>query len=360
MATQLSLDAQPRWMIYGANGYTGRLCSIEAVRRGLKPVLAGRTGEAVEAVARECGGLETRVFALDDPRVVADCLDDVAAVLHCAGPFSATSIPMLTGCEKSKTYYFDITGEIEVFEYVHSRDAHWRKASIVVMPGVGFDVVPSDCLAAMLKRELPDATHLRMGFRSKRGKMSPGTTKTVIEGLPKGSRVRREGKLVTIPPGSLTAMIPFNDAPELAVAIPWGDLATAYRSTGIPNIEIYMGIPEKQIRQMKMAGRFRSILGMAPIQRYLKKRAQRTVKGPTDEERANDEVTLWGEVMNAAGDRVAMRMRTPEGYTHTVDAAITAVVRALRESLQPGALTPSMAFGPDFVLSLEGVTCSRL
>jgi short subunit dehydrogenase-like uncharacterized protein len=347
-------------MIYGANGYTGRLCAIEAARRGYKPVLAGRSGEAVEAVARQCGGLETRIFSLDDPRVVADCLDDMAAVLHCAGPFSATSIPMLTACERSKTYYFDITGEIDVFEYVHSRDTNWRKASIVVMPGVGFDVVPSDCLAAMLKRELPDATHLRMAFRSKRGKMSPGTTKTVIEGLPKGGKVRRDGKYKTIPPGSLTAMIPFGDTPELAVAIPWGDLATAYRSTGIPNIEIYMGLPEKQINQMRTGGRLRWLFGLGLVQRYLKKRVERTVKGPSDEERATDEVILWGEVTNAAGARVTMRMRTPEGYTHTVDAAITAVTRGLSESLQPGALTPSMAFGPDFVLSLPGVTCTRI
>ena len=178
MATAIAPKAQPNWMIYGANGYTGRLCAIEAVRRGLRPVLGGRNADALAMLGKQLR-LETRVFSLDDPRVVADNLGGIAVMLHCAGPFSATSVPMLSACEHAHCHYLDITGEIDVFEYVHHRDAHWKRANIAAIPGVGFDVVPSDCLAAMLKRELPDATHLRLAFRSK-GKMSPGTAKTVV------------------------------------------------------------------------------------------------------------------------------------------------------------------------------------
>ena len=61
------------WMIYGANGYTGKLTAAEAVRRGLKPVLAGRDEAAVKQLADELN-LPWRVFRLDQPGDVEDGL----------------------------------------------------------------------------------------------------------------------------------------------------------------------------------------------------------------------------------------------------------------------------------------------
>ena len=177
-----------KWMIYGANGYTGRLAAREAKDRALTPILAGRRAEQIQPLARELG-FESRLFDLADPAVVARNLEDVAAVLHCAGPFSATSRPMLAGCLRARTHYLDITGEIAVFEDIHARSEEFKNAGIVVIPGVGFDVVPTDCLAAMLKRELPSATHLKLAFKSREGRLSPGTTKTMVEGLPEGRQV---------------------------------------------------------------------------------------------------------------------------------------------------------------------------
>lgn len=357
MATAPARDLNVKWMIYGANGYTGRLCAIEAVRRGLRPVIAGRNAVAVNELAKQLK-LDARAFALDDPRVVADNLGGIAAVLHCAGPFSATSVPMLSACEHAHCHYFDITGEIDVFEYVHQRDAHWKRADMIAMPGVGFDVVPTDCLAAMLKRAMPDATHLKLAFKSSRGKFSPGTAKTMVEGMPKGCRVRRDGRIVSIPSGSLSEMIPFRGTPELAAAIPWGDVSTAFYSTRIPNIEVYMGVSRKQLNSMRSAARFQWVLSWPIVQWYMKRKIERTISGPTEQERSAGETLLWGEVSNAVGKKTSMRMRTPEGYSLTVDAAVTIVQRALTEHLPTGALTPSKAFGPDFVTTLKGVEVS--
>ena len=173
-------------MIYGANGYTGRLLADLAVRRGFRPILAGRSVEKIRPLARE-RGMDHRAFSLDRPE-----LEGVAAVVHMAGPFSATSRPMVDACLAARVHYLDITGEIEVFEAVLSRDAEARAAGIVLLPGVGFDVVPTDCLAAMLHRRLPDATHLELAFDA-RGKASAGTAKTAVEGLANGGRARIDG-----------------------------------------------------------------------------------------------------------------------------------------------------------------------
>jgi len=348
-----------RWMIYGANGYTGRLCACEAQRRHMQPILAGRRAAEIEPMARDLA-LEARVFDLDDPAEAARHLEGVDTVLNCAGPFSRTARPMLDACVRSKTNYLDITGEIDVFEYVHHRNETWKKAGIAVIPGVGFDVVPSDCLAAMLKHALPDARRLVLAFKAGAMKLSPGTAKTVAEGVADGCRVRRGGLITSVPLGSKTATILFESGRALAVAISWGDFSTAYYSTGIPDIEIYLASTPGQLRQLKTLQWFRWIMGAGPVQRLLHWLIEKKVTGPTESERAASWAELYGEVANDEGKRAAMVMRTPESYDLTYDAAVTAADRVMQGLVAPGAHTPSTAFGAEFVLGLRGVTCRRV
>ena len=349
-----------RWMIYGANGYTGRLAARFAKDHECNPMLAGRNAEEIRPLARALG-FESRVFDLGDPAVVAKNLDGLTAVLHCAGPFSATSTSMLAGCLRARTHYLDITGEIAVFEDIHSRSEEFRHAGIVVIPGVGFDVVPTDCLAAMLKRELPSATHLKLAFKPRHGKLSPGTSKTMVEGLPGGGRVRLNGRIVTVPAAYKIELIPFKeDLSAPAVAIPWGDVSTAFYSTGIPNIEVFLGASDRQIKQMQLPGVLRRLIALKPVQAFVKAQIAKRVKGPTDEERARDETYLYGEVRDDAGNKVALRLCTRESYTLTAESAVTATLSVMAGGLAPGAYTPSMAFGPDFVLGLAGTRLSRV
>ena len=166
MSQQDNLDTQMKWMIYGANGYTGELIARAAVSRGLKPVLAGRSRDKVQALARELG-LEARVFSLEDDVRLLTQIKGHDLVLHCAGPFSATAAPMMEACLRANAHYLDITGEIAVFEHAQSLNDRARAAGVVICPGVGFDVVPTDCVAAALKNAMPDATHLALGFDSR-------------------------------------------------------------------------------------------------------------------------------------------------------------------------------------------------
>jgi short subunit dehydrogenase-like uncharacterized protein len=235
------MNNMANFMIYGATGFTGSLIAREAARRGMGPILAGRSVEAVAALATELG-LEHRVFALDSSSAVGDGIRGIHTVLHCAGPFSQTSRPMADACLKCGTHYLDITGEEQVFEALAARDAEARAAKVVLMPGVGFDVVPTDCLAAHLKRRLPTATRLALGFQGG-DHMSRGTALTVLESLPHGGLVRENGILKRVPAAWRTRVIDFGNGPVKAITIPWGDVATAFYSTGIPNIEFYMAAP---------------------------------------------------------------------------------------------------------------------
>ncbi len=229
------------YLIYGANGYTGALTARLAVERGHRPVLAGRNRESVSELAGQLN-LEYRAFGLDDPAALDAGLRGVVTVLHCAGPFSHTWKAMSDACLRTKVHYLDITGEVLVFESLAARDAEAKAAGVMLMPGVGFDVVPSDCLAAHLKRRLPTATHLTLGF-SGSGRFSRGTATTMAENMHRGGLVRRDGVLAKVPAAWKSRVIDFGAGPVSAMTIPWGDVSTAYHSTGIPNIEVYMSAP---------------------------------------------------------------------------------------------------------------------
>ncbi len=306
------------------------------------------------ALARQLD-LDHRVFPLDNPVLVDAGLKDVAVVLNCAGPFTRTARPMADACLRRRVHYLDITGEISVFEELAGSDAEARAAGVMLMPGAGFDVVPSDCLAAHLKRRLPTANKLALGFQALGG-LSRGTATTLVENLPRGGMVRQGGVLTPVPTAWRTRVIDFGRGPVPAMTIPWGDVATAYRSTGIPDIEVYTAASRTQVIAGRLLRWFGWAAGSPAVQGYLKRRIQAGPPGPSDEERARGQSLLWGEAADAAGGRVVSRLRGPEGYTLTMWAALAAAKRVLEGDAPPGFRTPSLAYGPDFVLELPGVS----
>jgi short subunit dehydrogenase-like uncharacterized protein len=340
-------------MIYGANGYTGRLAAEEAVRRGMRPVLAGRNAEAVKQLAAELG-LDCRIFGLDDASALAAAIEGLRLVLHCAGPFSVTSKPMIKACLDKGVHYLDITGEISVFEYAHSQHEAARHADIVLIPGTGFDVVPSDCLAASLVEALPAATRLKLAFEASGGP-SPGTAKTSVEGLAKGGRVRRDGKLTQVPLGWKSRKVPFAHGERTAVTIPWGDVFTAYISTGVPDIEVYMSVPPASIARLKRLRWLQPLLGLGPVQSFLKGRIEGKVRGPSDSARDSSYSQLWGEASSSDGRKVTATMTTPNGYDLTVTGSLGIVTFLMENDVEGGYYTPSLLMGSGYAASLPGV-----
>jgi short subunit dehydrogenase-like uncharacterized protein len=342
------------FMIYGANGYTGSLIAHEAVRRGMRPILAGRSPEVLANLAGSLG-LEHRVFTLDSPDAVVEGLHDVHTLLNGAGPFSRTSRPLVDACLKAGTHYLDITGEAGIFEATAGREEEAKVAGIVLLPGVGFDVVPSDCLAAHLKRLLPTATHLSLAFQAS-ARMSRGTALTVLEGLTDGGLVRENGVLKRVPAAWKTRLIDFGKGPAKAITIPWGDVATAFHSTGIPNIEVYMAAPWSIRVGARLSRYFGWLLNSQRVQSWMNRRIRRGPIGPTEEERRQNRCFLWGEATDGSGEKVTARLQTPDGYDLTIQTAVAAVARVLSDTVSPGFQTPALAFGPDFILEISGVT----
>ena len=338
------------FLIYGANGYTGELITRFAVERGMRPVIEGRNDAAIGKLA-EKHGLEHRVFGLDETEKLDAALAEVEMVLHCAGPFSITSRAMVEACLRNKKHYTDITGEIAVFEACAALDARAKESGIMIMPGVGFDVVPTDCLAVHLKDRLPSATHLTLAWYGI-GRMSHGTQATMTMNIGKGGAVRKDGKITSVPAAWKTRKIDFGSGvTKTGVTIPWGDVSTAYYSTGIPNIEVYSVVPPQAVRMMKLSRYLGWLLAASPIQKIL--RSKIPPGGPDDVERAKGKTLLWGEARDNEGNRVEARQQGPEGYTTTALAALTIAEKILSGNFVPGFQTPAKAYGPDLILEIN-------
>lgn len=345
------------WLLYGANGYTGKRIAREAVSRGLTPIVAGRDPATIEALADELW-CEARTFGLDESADVAAGLRGVKVVLNCAGPFSRTAAPLIEACLQVGASYLDITGEIDVIEHAATCDAAARAAGVTVLPSVGFDVVPTDCLAAMLHDALPDATHLTLAFTGT-GVMSPGTLKTALEGIPRGGRVRRNGRIERVPALWKTRTIPFAGGSREAVTIPWGDVASAFYTTGIPNIETYMAMPPRELTRMQRLQWFTPLLKIPFVLRAVQGYVAQHVRGPDDAELATGRAEVWGEVRNAAGRTVTATLTTPNAYRLTALTAVAAVERSLQGNVASGFQTPARAFSKEFVTTIAGVELRR-
>jgi short subunit dehydrogenase-like uncharacterized protein len=342
-------------MIYGANGYTGGLVARLAVARGRQPLLAGRDADAVGALATELG-LDHVVVRLDDPVALRAALSRVRTVAHCAGPFAATAGAMLDACLATGTHYLDVNGDIEVFEAVFGRHDDAVAAGIVALPGAGFDVVPTDCLAGRLARALPTATHLELAFRAGGGP-SPGTARSVLDGMAGGGRVRRDGVLVTTRAGVPRRRVPFPSGDGAVAAIRWGDLVTAYRSTGIPNITTYTQVPLGG-----RGGALAGVLGAAPLLGVARRLVSAWVTGPDAKRRSRTRSEVWGEVSDTSGERRSATLTGPNAYDLTADSVVAALglLSKLSTRPAPGTWTPSQAFGPGYVETLSGVSASAV
>ena len=343
-----------RLLIYGITGYTGGLVAERAAELGLKPTVAGRDPDRTRAVAERYGFAWT-AFRLDDKERLREALGAVDAVLHLAGPFSATASPMAAACVATRTHYLDITGEIAVFEALAGIDREAREAGVMLMPGCGFDVVPSDCLAAHVKRRLPDAAALDI-FITGLGHTSRGTAKTAVESIRYPARVRRNGRIVALnKPLRRRFRLPEREAPGISVS--WGDVATAWYTTGIPDITVYF----EEAGPLKALGNLNPLLRWllsTPIgQRYLKAEIDKRPPGPTPEQRAKSFALILAEARNAKGETARALLRTPEGYTLTAMTTLEIARRVLEEGAAvPGFQTPARVFGADFILEFPGCT----
>jgi short subunit dehydrogenase-like uncharacterized protein len=314
------------WMLYGAAGYTGTLVAQHAYDRGHRPLLAGRSAPALATLADSLQ-LPYRVFGLDDPSAVIAGLADVDLVLNVAGPFLHTAAALAHACLIAGVHYIDISNELQVFRTLYDLHHRAEHADVTVVPGVGFGVVATNCLARHVSDAVGGAQHLAVATRAATLEAGPGVAATRLENLPFGGWDRQDGQLRPLPLGTGTITIEFPDGPGRIMPLPTGDLEAAFRATGAPDIIAYSAIPDPAVTQ-----------GGGPGAGRAGPKAYRSFG--------------WARASSAAGVVAEAWLETGESYAFTAASSIRAVEETLARAGR-GALSPAQAFGADFVLTIQ-------
>lgn len=341
------------FLLYGANGYTGRLITKYAAQYGLRPVLAGRSENSIRPMAEELQ-LPFRVIDINDAVALRRALQELKLVVHAAGPFSETAGQMIEACLQTGAHYLDINGDIQVFEMIKRYDAAAREKNIMLMPGAGFDVVPTDCMALHLKQKMPDATRLELAFATVGGVISHGTAMTMVNKLGVGGAEREHGKIVRKPLGKHGKWIDFGEKRLFVMSIPWGDVSTAHFTTGIPHIIAYTGIKPSVYRLLKLQFLFNWLLRTGFVRNIIRRKIKKRPAGPSDEMRAHAKSLVWGQVTNASGQSVSAHFSCADGYTLTAHSCLLIAKKVLEGNFKPGYQTPASCYGENLVKEIPG------
>lgn len=340
-------------LVYGANGYTGRLVVKAAAEQGMSILLAGRKADVLQQLAQP-HGFDYRVFGLDDPEKIKSELKGVRLLLNCAGPFPRTAPQLVEACLALGIHYLDITGEIAMFEWMKTLDARAKSAGIVLLPGVGFDVVPTDCLAKKLHQALPQGDSLELAFMNLGGGISHGTLTTMLSNLGYGGAIRKQGKIVRKPLGFSGKIIDFGAKKRFCISIPWGDVSTAHFGTGIPNITVYSAAPKKFYYLLKLQALLNPVFKAKWFRNWAQAKIDKDVDGPSPEQNRNGRSLVWAKLSAPDGSSMEQRFEGPESYWLTALTALQIAREVLEKPEISGYQTPASLLGPELILRISG------
>jgi short subunit dehydrogenase-like uncharacterized protein len=333
-------------LIYGANGYTGKLIAQQFIKAGLTPILAGRSHKVLE-IAQKLG-LNSRVFSLAQPNEIINQLADIQVLINLAGPFAKTNLPLAQACIASQTHYLDIAGEVPEFEGLFQLNESAQQAGAMLMPGAGFGVVPTDAVAWYLKQQMPDAQQLSLAFATEGG-VSQGTLRTVLKDLPKTGVKVQNTTFIPAKPAEKALAFKVANQNLLGVTNPWrADLFTAQLSTQIPNIETYSAFPAPLRFMMRNGLWFKWFLES----NFLAKLINLLPEGPSEKELQKGKTYVFGRVQNLQNQSIKAILLGPEAYLFTALTAVEITRQILAGHFKAGFQTPSQVYGTEIIEKL--------
>jgi short subunit dehydrogenase-like uncharacterized protein len=251
----------------------------------------------------------------------------VDLVLNAAGPFLHTAAPLAEACLRAGVHYLDIGNELQAFRALYDLDQRARRAGVTIMPGVGFGVIATNCLARYVSDAVGGAAILEVASRAAVAQAGPGVAASRSENIPFGGWIRRAGRLEPSPLGSGVITIIFPDGPCSIMPLPTGDLEAAFQATGAADITAYAAVPN------------------APSAHASDDKA---AEAPAYRSYG------WARAAGPDGNAEAW-LHTGESYAFTAAASIRAVEETLARS-PSGAVSPAAAFGADFALTIPGTS----
>lgn len=352
---ELPTQRKGQVLLYGAYGFTGTGITKLAAEYGIEPVLSGRNEEKLRSLAQESGYKYITLSLEDNHDNLVEVLKRFELVMHIAGPYTYTAEPMIDAAIAAGTHYVDLTGENHVLQEHLDRHQEFVDANIMVMPSVGYDVVPTDCLNLHVAQQVPDAQELTLvmntNYTTAEGApASRGTIKSALEMLARPLLMRRDGEMIEVSePKVMTREV--DGETQTLIQIPWADMMTSWVSTGIPTIEVY------QIQDGELPGWVTSLVQKPWGKTFLIWLVDTFLPdGPPPEAQATRQTHLLSTATNAAGKSFSAEMVTPEPYLLTFHSTLIVARNILQGDWEAGFQTPAKVYGADLALEVPGVT----
>ena len=223
----------------------------------------------------------------------------------------------------------------------------------MIMPGVGFMIVASDCLSMHAAALVPNAKYLRIGFL-RPGSISRGTLRAALAMVCSQVSIRRNGQVILVPASRLQRSFNYGDRARESVAVSGADVFTAYYSTGINNIETYIEADFISRALYQVSAGVAETLQFASLRRWVDLIAQAWPEGPSERHRQAEKCVVVAEAEDSWRRHGSARLVTPNGYDFTAEAATAIARRVARGDFRPGFQTPGKVYGANFVVGLAG------
>lgn len=319
-------------LIYGASGYTGRMAAGYAKAAGLNVIAAGRDQSKITRVATELG-ISSKVFSLDDEKVIDQALAGVSVILNCAGPYHRTAKALMHASLRTGCHYLDMAAELDSYQLAEQLDAEAKAAGVMLLPGSGGSVAMLGCLAGFAAEQIAQPCQVSIALHVT-GSMSRGSAVSARENLSNSVLCRRDGKLVTQSPDAITDFdFGAGAVPCFPVTLP--DLISIWHTNQIPDIETFVHVSGNAFPEGDL---------------------QALPDGPDAAEREANRYQAAVVVTDQYGVQCHAVLDTVNGYTFTPLAAVEAAQRVLNGEIDFGFQTPAGLFGNQFAGSIADTT----
>jgi short subunit dehydrogenase-like uncharacterized protein len=342
-----------RTVLFGATGYTGRLVAEAMAERGMKPVLAARSRDKLEALAEELGGgLETAVADVSDPPSVAALVESGDVLVTTVGPFSRWGGPAAAAATTAGAHYLDSTGEPGFIREVFERyGPAAERSGGAMLTAFGYDWVPGNLAGALALRQAgDDAVRIDVGYFIRgRGKPSGGTQASMAASMSAPGFAFRDGRVRTERAAKKVRSFQVGSKGREGISVGSSEHFTLPRvAPQLREVNVYLGWFGPFSRPMQL---FSLGAGLPGASRLVQMAGERFVKGstggPDAEARAQVGSHIVAIAYDGAGRELAeVHVTGVDGYTFTGRVLAWGAQLAAEGGLQgTGALGPVEAFG---------------
>ena len=349
-----------RIVVFGATGYTGELTARALVKRGARPLLAGRDADRVARLAAELGGLESTVADVDRPGSVRALVERGDVLVTTVGPYLRFGEPALDAAVDGGAHYFDATGEGPFIRRVFDEyGARAQRADCALLTAFGYDFVPGNLAGALALREAADggrrATRVEIFYVTTGGGPSGGTMASGISVMLRPGFAFRHGRLTDERQGARVAAYRWGARSGAGMSISGSEhfsLPRLHRE--LRDVGVYLGVPGAQTWQLQAASAAVAPAQMIePLGRMVERAwsmvGRGSTGGPSESARRRARAGVLARALDESGDRLAeVRLEGGDPYEFTAAILAWGATRAAEGELRAsGALGPAEAFDLD-------------